>query len=175
VGLYDIFAMSSTLARAKFVAKAELFRIPIFGRAARAVGTVPIQRDNRKAAFAAYEEAAARIRQGASVIVYPEGTRGDDYRLRPFKKGPFVLAIAAGAPIVPTLIHGSLSVNRRGSFRFTPGTIHIHFLEPVETAGLTYDDREQLSRTVWHRIADALHTLYGVESGPPSVRTAATG
>ena len=84
------------LPRYKFVAKAELFKVPIFGRAMRAAGMIEIQRDNRKAAFGAYDVAAERIRDGNSVVVFPEGTRGHAYPLRPFKKGPFVLAIAAG-------------------------------------------------------------------------------
>ena len=91
VSWYDIFTLLAILPRYRFVAKAELFKIPLFGPAARRAGTIPIQRENRKAAFQSYEEAAREIRAGASVVVCPEGTRGDDYTLRPFKKGPFVL------------------------------------------------------------------------------------
>jgi 1-acyl-sn-glycerol-3-phosphate acyltransferase len=172
VSWYDVFVLASVLPRYRFVAKAELFRIPVFGRAARAVGTIPIQRDNRKAAFGAYDEAAAGIREGSSVVVFPEGTRGRDYPLRPFKKGPFVLAIDAGVPIVPTVVYGTIAVQPRGSWRIRPGTVHVHFLEPVATGGLTYDDRDRLSRAVWSRMADAMRRLYGVESVPlaePSV------
>ena len=71
----------------------------------------------------------------------PEGTRGRDYHLRPFKKGPFVLAIAAQAPVVPTLVYGALEVMPKGASAFGPGTIDVHFLEPVPTAGLDYDQR----------------------------------
>jgi 1-acyl-sn-glycerol-3-phosphate acyltransferase len=170
VSWYDVFVLASVLPRYKFVAKSELFRIPLFGPAARAVGTIPIQRENRKAAFGAYEEAAHRIRAGASVVVFPEGTRGRDYPLRPFKKGPFVLGIGAQVPIVPTVVHGAIAVQPRGSFWVRSGTVHVHFLEPVETAGLAYTDRDALSRLVWQRMADALHALYGIESEPLAPR-----
>ena len=94
ISWFDVPALAKILPRYKFVAKAELFKVPIFGRGMRAVGMIEIQRDNRKAAFGAYEMAAEKIRGGSSVVVFPEGTRGHAYPLRPFKKGPFVLAIA---------------------------------------------------------------------------------
>jgi 1-acyl-sn-glycerol-3-phosphate acyltransferase len=158
------------LPRYKFVAKAELFDIPIFGHGARAVGTIPIQRENRKAAFGAYDEAAKRIDGGSSVVVFPEGTRGHDYPLRPFKKGPFVLAAAAQVPVVPTLVYGTIAVQPRDSWRIRAGTVHVHFLEPVPTTGMTYEDRDRLSRLVWHRLADGLERLYGIHSTPPPSR-----
>ena len=163
---FDIPALGSFLPRAKFVAKAELFRIPVFGAAMRSVGMVPIQRSNRKAAFGAYDEASRRIRDGNSVIVFPEGTRGDEYPLRPFKKGPFVLAINAGAPVVPVLIYGTREVIRRGSMLVHPETIHVHLLEPVSVEGYDYDDRDVLADRVRLRIAEALALLYGIESTP---------
>ncbi len=136
VSWYDIFTLLAILPRYRFVAKAELFKIPLFGPAARRAGTIPIQRENRKAAFQAYDEAAREIRGGASVVVCPEGTRGDSYALRPFKKGPFVLAIAAGAPIVPVVVYGTREVQPKGSFVIRSGTVHVHFLDEIPTTGL---------------------------------------
>ena len=165
VSWYDVLALASHLPRYRFVAKAELAKIPIFGAGARAVGTVYIERDNRKSAFESYRVAAEQIRSGTSVVVYPEGTRGGSYALRPFKKGPFVLAIAAGVPIVPVIVHGTIDVIPRGSWWLRRGVpVDVHFLEPIQTAGLTYADRERLSRLVWTRMAEALRDLYGVES-----------
>ena len=165
VSWYDVLVLVAYLPRYSFVAKAELFRIPLFGRGALAVGTIPIERDNRKSAFESYRVAAERIRAGASVVVYPEGTRGATYALRPFKKGPFVLAVAAGVPVVPTIVHGSIEVLPRNSLRLHAGrTIHVHFLEPVQVAGLRYDDRDRLMRAVYDRMAAGLRTMYGVES-----------
>ena len=161
VSWYDVLVLVAYLPRYSFVAKAELFRVPLFGPAARAVGTIPIDRDNRKAAFQSYDEAAVRIRDGRSVVVYPEGTRGTTYALRPFKKGPFVLAIAAGVPIIPTLLHGTLEILPRGAFWMRPGRVDVHLLEPVPTAGLGYDAREALSTRVHDRLAAELQTQYG--------------
>ncbi len=175
VSWYDVFVLAKVIPRYKFVAKAELFRIPIFGPAARAVGTIPIQRENRKAAFSAYAEAARRIRAGASVIVFPEGTRGDDYVMRPFKKGPFVLAIAAQVPVVPVVVHGTIAVQRRGSWLIHRGTVNVHFLEALPTAGLSYGDRDRLSNDVWRRMTEALHAIHGVEVRSTSNPTAAVG
>ena len=169
VSWYDVLALASHLPRYRFVAKAELAKIPIFGAGARAVGTVYIERDNRKSAFESYRVAAEQIRAGTSVVVYPEGTRGKSYALRPFKKGPFVLAIAAGVPIVPVIVHGTIDVIPRGSWWLRRGVpVDVHFLEPIATAGLTYADRERLSRLVWTRMADAMRELYGVESEQPA-------
>jgi 1-acyl-sn-glycerol-3-phosphate acyltransferase len=166
VSWFDVPALASTLPRYKFVAKAELFKVPIFGGGMRAAGMIEIQRDNRKAAFGAYDVAAEKIKAGNSVVVFPEGTRGHAYPLRPFKKGPFVLAIAAGVPIVPIIIHGPIEIVPKGSLWAQPGTIHVHLLEPVNTKTVDYDHREALMQTVRTRMADAMRELYGVEPLP---------
>jgi 1-acyl-sn-glycerol-3-phosphate acyltransferase len=166
VSWFDVPALASTLPRNRFVAKSELFKVPIFGPAMRAAGMIEIQRENRKAAFGAYDVAAERIRGGKSVVVFPEGTRGNAYPLRPFKKGPFVLAIAAGVPIVPIILHGTIEIMPRGSLWAHPGTIDIHLLEPVSTTGVDYEHREVLMKTVRTRMADAMRDLYGIEALP---------
>jgi 1-acyl-sn-glycerol-3-phosphate acyltransferase len=166
VSWFDVPALAKILPHYKFVAKAELFKVPIFGRAMRAVGMIEIQRENRKAAFGAYDVAAERIRAGSSVVVFPEGTRGSAYPLRPFKKGPFVLAIAAGVPIVPIIVHGTIEIMKKGSMWVQPGTIDVHLLEPVSSAGIDYDHREALMQAVRGRMADAMREIYGVEPLP---------
>lgn len=176
VSWFDVPALASTLPRYKFVAKAELFKVPVFGQGIRAAGMIEIQRDNRKAAFGAYDVAAQKIRSGNSVVVFPEGTRGHSYQLRPFKKGPFVLAIAAGVPIVPVILHGTIEVLKRDSMWAHPGTVDIHLLEPVMTDGTDYDHREVLMATVRGRMEKAMRDLYGVEPlpAPQSRASAAT-
>ena len=162
ISWFDIFAIAAVLPRYSFIAKSELRKIPVFGFGAEAAGIVFIDRDNRKSAFESYKLAALEVQRGRSVVVCPEGTRGRDYHLRPFKKGPFVLAIAAQAPIVPTIVHGTLEVMQKGSFRIRSGVVDIHFLEPIETAGLTYDQRADLMQRVWRRMADAMRDVYGI-------------
>ncbi len=173
VSWYDVFALAGVLPRYKWIAKAELLRIPIFGPAAKAAGMIFIERNNRKSAFAQYEKAARSIHRGASVIVCPEGTRGESYALRPFKKGPFVLAIAAGVPIVPTVVFGTIHVHPKGSWRVRRGDVHVHFLEEIATDGYAYDERNALAQLTWDRMADGLRELYDIESVPPSLRATA--
>jgi 1-acyl-sn-glycerol-3-phosphate acyltransferase len=144
-----------------FIAKAEMRRIPLFGRAMSAAGHLFVDRKNRKAAFAAYDDAAARIRAGSTVVIFPEGTRGYDYTLRPFKKGPFVLAIAAGVAVTPILLHGTLDVMRKGSWKITRHPIHAHVLGDIETAGCTYDDRDTLAQRTHDAMQEAQKRLYG--------------
>lgn len=162
VSWYDIFPLASTVPWCSFVAKSELRRIPLFGFAAEAAGIVFVDRENRKQAFESYKVAATEVQRGRTIVVCPEGTRGHDYHLRPFKKGPFVLAIASQSPIIPTIVHGAREVMPKGSFRIRPGVIDLHFLEPVPTAGYDYDQRSELMSVVWNRMADALQQLYGV-------------
>ena len=168
VSWFDVFALAAYLPRYRFIAKKELFKLPIFGPAIRSTAAIEIDRGNRKAAFQAYETAARDVKEGLSVVVYPEGTRGRTYELRPFKKGPFVLAIAAQVPVVPTIIHGTIEIQPKGSFRIRPGTIDLYFLEPIPTTGLTYSDRDALMQKVWTRMADALEQ-FGIHSAGSAV------
>jgi 1-acyl-sn-glycerol-3-phosphate acyltransferase len=171
VSWFDIFALAMVLPKYTFVAKAELRRIPIFGWGAEGAGVIFLSRENRKSAFEAYESVAAEIARGRSVVVCPEGTRGDDYHLRPFKKGPFVLAIAAKAPVVPTVVHGAREVMRRGSWTVRPGTVHVHLLPPVETEGFDYERRDELMTRVWTPMAELLEHHYHIpiQSSPLAV------
>jgi 1-acyl-sn-glycerol-3-phosphate acyltransferase len=164
VSWYDVFAIASVLPRYTFIAKSELRKIPIFGIGAESAGVVFLARENRKSAFESYHGAAAEVERGKNVVVFPEGTRGREYALRPFKKGPFVLAIAAKAPVVPVLVYGAREVMRKGSFRVRAGTVHVHFLEPVQTAGFDYEQRHEVMRAVWERMATCLRDEYGIES-----------
>lgn len=156
VSWFEIFALATVVDRYRFVAKKEIRSVPLFGKAAGEVAAIYIERGNRKAAFSAYEDAAQRIKGGLNVVVFPEGTRGRTYELRPFKKGPFVLAIAAQVPIVPVMSWGSKEVQAKGEMAIHSGTIELTFLEPVPTKGMTYEDRDALVEIVWNRIAEAL-------------------
>ena len=169
VSWFDVFALAHVLPHYTFIAKSELRKIPFFGGAAEAAGIIFIERQNRKAAFDAYKEAATHVGGGKSVVVCPEGTRGVDYPLRPFKKGPFVFAIAAGVPIVPTIIYGTIRVQPKGSFWIRSGRIDITFLEPVSPEGYDYDRRDELMRRVWTQMADAMQEQHGVVSSSPPI------
>lgn len=142
----DILAVLDVLpGSVRFVAKKELGRVPLFGRAMRAAGHIEIDRRNLASAVAAYESAAATIRGGLSAVVFAEGTRSRDGRLLPFKKGPFVLAIVAQVPVVPVVILGSHEALPRGSVRPRPVPITVRLGPPIPTAGLGYTDRDALA------------------------------
>lgn len=175
VSLFDVLVVASVVRRAKFVAKAELSNIPLFSRAMRSAGMVFIERDNRKAAFDSYRNVAGRVGEGSSVVVYAEGTRGRSYALRPFKKGPFVLAIGAQAPVIPTVVYGTITVLPPGPLHVHPGVVHLHFLEPVSTAGLDHDARNTVAATAHARMAAVLEAEYHVDTIPWEPRGAVSG
>lgn len=132
----------------RWLAKAELFKIPIFGRAMRGVGYISIDRSNRKSAFASLAQAAATIRNGTSVLIFPEGTRSLDGKVLPFKKGGFVLAVDSGVPIVPVIIRGTRESMPKGRFSIRPEPITMKILAPVETAGYTRKTKDALLETI---------------------------
>jgi 1-acyl-sn-glycerol-3-phosphate acyltransferase len=167
VSWFDVFSIASQLPRCTFVAKSELRGIPVFGWGAESAGVVFLDRDNRKSAFESYKVAAVAVQAGKRIVVFPEGTRGSEYRLRTFKKGPFVLAITAEAPLVPTVIYGAREVMGKGSFSVRSGTVHIHFLPPVATAGHTYEERTALMAETHSRMDALLAAEYGVASELP--------
>lgn len=150
---FDIFLLAGCLAgQVRFVAKKELAKVPIFGRALRSSGHISIDRQDRKAAFGAYEEAADAIKGGMSAVVFAEGTRSRTGELLPFKKGPFVLAIAAQVPVVPVYCAGTFDLLPKGKFRLRPHPIALLFGEPIPTEGMVYDDREVLSSEARKRV-----------------------
>jgi 1-acyl-sn-glycerol-3-phosphate acyltransferase len=136
--------------------KAEIDRLPILPRAFRLAGFIPVDRKNKEAGMRAIEAAAASLRAGHSFLVFPEGTRSPTDEMLPFKKGVFVMAIKAQAPVVPIAIKGGRDAMRRGSRVIQPVTISIRVGEPVETAGLDVKNRDAVIATVRGRIAQLL-------------------
>lgn len=137
--------------------KAELRRLPILGRAFDIGGFVPVPREHRDAAFAAIERAAASIRAGNSFLIFPEGTRSRTEELLPFKKGGFVMALKAQAPIVPVAISGGRDAMRKGSALIRPVHVTVRIGEPIETSGMSVDERDTLVEIVRARIQQLLH------------------
>lgn len=155
--MIDIWAMFVALpVRFRFIAKKQLRQIPLFGWAMAAGRFIFIDRQNAVAARRSIAEAAARIRSGQSVVIYPEGTRTRDGGLLPFKKGGFHLAIDSGVEIVPVAIHGTRALMPRGAMLMRAGTVKVEVGEPVPTAGLTTSDREPLIARVRGQVAAML-------------------
>jgi 1-acyl-sn-glycerol-3-phosphate acyltransferase len=142
---FDILALAATVpGTLRFVAKKEMASIPLLGPAMKAAGHIYIDRQNRVQALEAYEEVAGFIRQGLNTVVFPEGTRSRTGRMLPFKKGPFVLAIAAQVPLVPIYCAGTFDILPKGHVVLRPHPVTIRFGQPIPTAGLTYEDRGTL-------------------------------
>ena len=152
---YDVLALAGHLpGRFVFVAKRELESVPIFGRAAAACGQIFIDRQDRAAAIESLDRARRSLEETRpTVIMFPEGTRSPDGRLRAFKKGAFVLAIQAGVEVVPAAISGSHEVMRKGSLLIRPGTITVRFGEPIDVSGFAVDDRNELTERAWQALA----------------------
>ena len=138
----------------RWLAKIELFKIPIFGRAMRKAGYISIDRYNRESAIKSLKVAANKIKSGVSVLIFPEGTRSRDGDILPFKKGGFVLAIDSGVPIVPVVITGTRSIMTKGKFRVNEGQVNMVIHKPIDTSAYTRDTKAALMKNVRHVIVD---------------------
>jgi 1-acyl-sn-glycerol-3-phosphate acyltransferase len=161
ISWFDVFALAAVIeVPYHFVAKKELMKIPLFGRAMEAAGHITIDRSNRDRAIESLRAAGEKIRRSpGAVVIFPEGTRSRTGRLMPFKKGAFVLAAESGVAIVPTAITGSFEIMRKGSWRVNRRTIHIHFLPPIQPAEVTATaaaGTDALMDTVRARIAEVV-------------------
>ncbi len=163
----DIGALVATLPVSwRFVAKRELTYIPFFGWALGLSGQIVIDRGDRARSVASLKRAAARVRDGLNVIIFPEGTRSRDGRLQPFKSGGFHLAIEAQAPIVPVTVSGSFALIPKRSLRIRSGRIRVAYGSPIQTAGLTVESREALKA----RVRAAIEAGYerALQAGAPA-------
>lgn len=152
----------------RFVAKHVLRYVPFLGQYMAMTGMIFINRSRHTEAVKSLAQAGERIREGSSILAFPEGTRSQDGALLPFKKGPFVLALEAQVPIVPVAIEGSGRVLPPG--RLTPrrDVIRVKVGRPIETKGRTLADRDVLMREVRESIA-RLHRDIGGRSEAPQV------
>ncbi len=137
-------AVISILPPVLVLAKQEFFRVPVLGTAMRRRGFIPIDRKNRERAMAAVEKAVEALKAGHSFLGFPEGTRSPDGRLQTFKKGLFVMAIKAGASVVPVSASGARKVMPKGEFAIYPGRVRITIHDPIPTTGLEVSDRQKL-------------------------------
>ncbi len=142
--------------RLRILYKAELRKLPILVRAFDLAGFIPLERGNRDQSLPAIERAADALRAGNSFLIFPEGTRSRTGELLPFKKGGFIMALKAQAPIVPIAIKGARNAMRKGSPIIYPVTVQVHLAAPVETAGLGLEQRDALVARVRGEVARML-------------------
>jgi 1-acyl-sn-glycerol-3-phosphate acyltransferase len=134
--------------RVAILAKKSLFQIPVIGSAFHSAGFVPVDRQNRETAIESVNRAAEYLKSGTSFLAFPEGTRSFDGRLLPFKKGVFVMAIKAGATIVPVAASGVHTILPKKSMRIRPGRVVVRFGDPIDSSTYTVDQRDKLSDRV---------------------------
>jgi 1-acyl-sn-glycerol-3-phosphate acyltransferase len=155
---FDVWALAASLpGHVRFVAKKELARIPIFGRAWKAAGHICVDRSDHQAAVRSLDDAGQLIRSdGSGVIIFAEGTRSATGQLQSFKKGAFMLALHTGVDIVPVAVIGSRNVLPKGSFQITPATITIRIGVPIPTGEYSSATRDALMRRTRETLLDMM-------------------
>ena len=161
VSQYDIFSFQGYFPHDfRWIAKKELFEVPVFGRAMHRVGYIPIDRSHGRQALKSLDEAGKRIAAGSSVLIFPEGTRSADGQLHEFKAGAVLLAIKAGVPIVPLGFNGSYEVLPKGSLLPRGGEIVIRIGQPIATDQFKSTDKAALAAQLQTAVAGLLDKHY---------------
>lgn len=156
--LFDVPCIMTALGRSfGFLTKQELFRVPAFGTAIRRLGCVSIDRRDPTSSRSSIAQAAERVRSGATIVVFPEGTRSDDGKLKPFKKGSFHLVQAAKVPMLPVGITGTNRVLPKNSLKVHSGEVVVKVGAPIECEGDDATARERLRE----RMFEAIGALIG--------------
>jgi 1-acyl-sn-glycerol-3-phosphate acyltransferase len=160
-------ALSPLFPRLRILYKAELRKLPVLTQAFDLAGFVPLERGNRDQSLPAIDRAAAALGEGNSFLIFPEGTRSRTGELLPFKKGGFIMALKAQVPVVPVAISGARAAMRKGSPWIQPVDVHVSFSAPIDTAGLTMEDRDQLIARVRAEVERMLNARRPGETGNP--------
>lgn len=147
--IFDIFALLSMLpVDFKFILKEELMRVPILGFSMRKAGYIGIDRENPRRAIRSMNLAAGRIEGGASVVIFPEGTRSEDGQVQDFRPGGFHLAMKSGCDIVPIAIIDSRRITPKGSLRINRGGFSMVIGTPISVKNYTKRDMDRLMEEV---------------------------
>ncbi|MEM7482859.1 MAG: lysophospholipid acyltransferase family protein [Acidobacteriota bacterium] len=166
---FDIPALLVTLPGSlRFAAKRSLFRIPVFGWSLHAGGFIPVDRSDRSRAREVYKIAGRRLDAGASVLFFPEGTRSRDGRIGPFERGGFLVALKAGAPIVPVGVSGTRRVLSRDSLKLASGTVQVRLGEPIDSKQFGIRRRDALMSRVRSEVVELSGEEDGAEAEVPS-------
>lgn len=143
----------------KWLSKASIFRVPFLGQMMRMAGDVSVERGDPHSRNVSYGAMKAWLERGASLMIFPEGTRSKTGELRPFKSGAFRLAIEAQLPILPLAVYGTRDALRKHDWRLGYAEAEVRVLDPIPTEGLTMDDMPELRDRVRDVIAAARDEL----------------
>ncbi len=154
IDIYVLYGCSGL--ELKWVMKQELRSVPVIGIVCALMGHIYIDRSNTEAAVASINNARNRIKDGISVVFFPEGTRSRTGELGPFKKGAFRLAQELKLPVLPVAIHDTARVLPSDTMDLHPGRVKLEFLDPIPTYELTNKDVGALTKETRERILQAL-------------------
>ncbi|MDE3169595.1 MAG: 1-acyl-sn-glycerol-3-phosphate acyltransferase [Acidobacteriota bacterium] len=141
--------------RVSILVKRELYRIPILATGMHQAGFVAVDRGAKEGSMN-LDEVAEHLKRGLSFLVFAEGTRSPDGRLRPFKRGAALMAIHAGVPIVPVAVAGTPAIMPKGDWKLHPGEVSIRFCPPIDASEYTFEQRSELIDRVQAEVAEAL-------------------
>jgi 1-acyl-sn-glycerol-3-phosphate acyltransferase len=154
LSLFDILVLLGGLPiQFRWMAKKEVFRIPVMGWAMKRIGYVSIDRENKEEAWKSVHSGKAKLRQGLSLMFFPEGTRSPDGELKRFKSGAFILSLDSGAPVVPIAIVGTHEIMPKRSVLFHPGTVDMIVSPPIDPFSFSVETRNEFAQVVRSQIA----------------------
>lgn len=158
---YDIFTFNGYFPHDfRWIAKKELFHIPFVGQVMRGLGYIAIDRSQGREAVKSLDQAAKRIAQGISVLIFPEGTRSDNGKLQDFKTGAALLAIKAKVPVVPLSFNGSYEVLPKGRFLPQKGEVCIRIGKAISTEHYKNSDKQTLTLLLQEKVEELLDQRY---------------
>jgi len=144
----------------RWVMKRELLQIPLFGWGLKTLGAVELDRSNSNSGLTLLQRARDRLKDGWSLVIFPEGTRTRDGELLPFKRGTFVLAIQTGTPILPITTNGTFRILPRGTMMIKPGHVTVTVGNPILTRGLTRKDIPRLMERTYEAVHQHFDPTY---------------
>lgn len=160
--LFDVWALIGKIPlQIRWIVKSEIRKIPIFGYTLERMGHIYVDRKNRTAAYISLETASKKIKNGTSVIIFPEGTRSNDGHLLKFRMGGIIMALKSGVPILPVTINGSRFVLPKNTLALLPGKIEVVVGDVIDSS--IYDENNKYE--LMEKIRSAIHENLDLEYG----------
>jgi 1-acyl-sn-glycerol-3-phosphate acyltransferase len=160
--LFDVWALIGMLPlQLRWIIKYEIRKIPLFGYALERMGHVFVERRGQRDTMRSLEEALDKIREKASVVVFPEGTRSNDGNLQEFHRGGAIIAIRSGVPVLPVTVNGSRFVLPKGTLGLMPGKIEVVVGDAIDVTVFGENGKDALMAAVKSAIRKNLDLKYG--------------